>query len=393
MAPVIVEPSLLNSLYTLLDTGFTPDPDGELAPLLRGVAHPVSEAETGWVISSVLLERLTVTANKNEAACTLLALLPEIRESWLAIAAARCKEAGSMNDCAILTGLVSALGGVSGWVEASLSKAALSATPFAATERECTGVSFEQTAALPILMRILAAAYSLSQVQSTLLTPLVPVDQSGMDANRNWVPGRMIALPGTASDTTFLLHGKYEPAEEQPVMTWVCSSPWALLLAMVVYVQDTWKAEARGGLILELQAGQNGYAPGEVGIIVQGTEGDEVRCGTLAQLLLNVLASLNVNCFPYTPEPSVLNTLISQILSLLITRRVWDFKDSTGMQNGHYQIHPVFADSCYRLPGSKVFNRTGRQLRQAVRLCAEKLYTEKRPLPNSNRQETRESQL
>jgi hypothetical protein len=36
----------------------------------------------------------------------------------------------------------------------------------------------------------------------------------------------------------------------------------------------------------------------------------------------------------------------------------------------------LFADASYRLPGSKVFNRTGKLLWQAVRMSAEALYQE-----------------
>ncbi|WP_124102078.1 hypothetical protein [Pseudomonas aeruginosa] len=61
---------------------------------------------------------------------------------------------------------------------------------------------------------------------------------------------------------------------------------------MLVFAQDAWRAENRGGLLLELPAGQNAFAPAEIAVTVIGTEGDEVRCGTLADLLLGMLARL-----------------------------------------------------------------------------------------------------
>ena len=100
-------------------------------------------------------------------------------------------------------------------------------------------------------------------------------------------------------------------------MSRVLSSPWALLLTMVVYAQYNWAAEARGGLLLELPAGQNAYQPGQIIVLVQGPEGDETLCGTLAQLVLHTLKHLGVQCFPAQPDAGALDALLASIIGQL----------------------------------------------------------------------------
>jgi hypothetical protein len=373
-------------------------------PLLRSLAHPL-EAEgagdqedgkgsdhrvgksAGWVISQRLLAVRPALASDAELLCALLAQQMEVRAAWLAIAAARCKEAGQMLNAAPLVELVSGLGKAAAWVEAALGSHALTASPYAAFERELLGMSFEQAAATPALVRILAVAAQLAQFEDVL--PALPkVDASGIQAKQNWVKGRLLALPFVAELSAndqrpaiaahALLQGGLTPAipEGQSTMSWVLAHPWALLLTMLSFAQDAWRAENRGGLLLELPAGQNAFAPAEVAVTVIGTEGDEVRCGTLSDVLLKILASLGVACFPHQPTAAELNAQLSPLVGWLLKHSVWRYQDGASSQLGQYQIHPQFSDQCYSLPASRVFNRTGKLLWQTARLSAEALYQE-----------------
>lgn len=392
--------ALIPHLLALLGRGFVADAAGALQ-VLRCLAHPVAEGadntfrkgapneeKKGWVISQRLLAVRSSLASDEELVCALLAQHAEVRNTWLAIAAARCQEAGQMADPAPLLDLVSCLQQAAHWVEAALPNAALVASPYAALERELLGASFEQAAATPALIRILAVAVQLAQFDDAL--PALPmVDASGANAQQNWVKGRLLALPVTAAQKPaiadeVLLHGRFadEAVDTTPAMRWVLAHPWPLLLAMLVFAQDAWKAENRGGLLLELPPGQNAFAPGEIAVSVVGTESDEIRCGSLADLLLKTLASLGVTCFPGMPRAAELNAQLSPLVGLLLSRQVWRFQDGASGQLGQYYIHSLFADESYRLPGSKVFNRTGKQLWQAVRVSAEALYKE-------NKQENR----
>jgi hypothetical protein len=337
-------------------------------------------------MSQRLLEVRPILVSDDELVCALLAQLPEVRNSWVAITAARCKEAGQMPEGAPLLDLVSALQGAAAWVETALPSAQLAASPYAQFERELLGVSFEQAAATPALMRILAVAAVLTQHLQDALPALPPIDARGMEAQQNWIKGRLLALPDLPETTrpiaaNHLLHGAFDVAPatgDQPSMGWILATPWPLLLAMVMYTQDVWKAEARGGLLLELGSGQNAFSPSEISVLVQGPEGDETCCGSLAELLLKSLGFLGVHCFPHTPTPTELNAQLSPLVGLLLIRQVWRYQDGASSHNGQYQIHPLFADACFRLPGSKVFNRTGRLLWQAIRISAEAMRNERR---------------
>jgi hypothetical protein len=404
-------PSLIPRLRALLATGFMAavahERDG--SALLCCLAHPVGAKDAGdlesgkgthnqvsnrtaWIISQRLLAVRPDLASDAELLCALLAQQMEVRSAWLAIVAARCKEAGQMADVAPLVELVSGLGKAAAWVEAALVCCSPHASPYAAFERELLGVSFEQAAATPALVRILAVAAHLAQFDDAL--PALPkVDASGTQAQQNWVKGRLLVLPFIAEALTHeskptnsvtkavehvLLQGGVAPAitEGQTLMSWVLAQPWVLLLTMLSFAQDAWRAENRGGVLLELPAGQNAFVPDEIAITVIGAEGDEVRCGNLADLLLNMLARLGVACFPQQPTAAELNAQLSPLVGLLLKHSVWRYQDGASSQLGQYQINPQFSDQCYSLPASRVFNRTGKALWQAARLSAEALYQE-----------------
>ena len=396
--------ALIPRLRTLLATGFTAAVanEGDGLALLRYLAHPL-EAEdagdrgdgkgainnAGWIISQRLLAVRPTLASDAELLCALLAQQMDVRAAWLTLAAARCKEAGQMadqgNNSAPLVELISGLGPTAAWVEAALESALLTASPYAALERELLGVSFEQAAATPSLVRILAVAAQLAAFTDAL--PSLPkVDASGIQVQQNWVRGRLLALPLVLdladqkpnTDARVILPGGVAPVitDDQTVMRWVLAQPWALLLAMLAFAQDAWRAENRGGLLLELPAGQNAFAPAEITVTVIGAEGDEVRCGTLADLLLGILARLGVACFAQQPTVTELNAQLSPLVGLMLKHAVWRYQDGASSQLGQYQIHPQFSDQCYGLPASRVFNRTGKLLWQAARLAAEALYLE-----------------
>lgn len=375
-------PALIPRLRSLLTCGFVADADSTFQ-VLQCLAHPAKEGATktmGWVVSQRLLAVRIHLASDDELVCAVLAQYVEVRNAWLTIAAGRCREAGQMSDPQSLLDLVSGLQRAAGWVHAAMPSAALVASPYAPLERELFGFSFEQAASTPALIRILAVAAQLAQFDDAL--PALPlVDRSGSQTQKNWCKGRLLALPVTADQVPsiaddVLLHGRFTtPAvDASSTMSWVLTHPWPLLLAMLVFAQDAWKAENRGGMLLELPAGQNAFSPTEIGVTVIGIEGDEICCGSLADLLLKTLATLGVACFPDMPTSAELNSQLSPLVGLLLSRQVWRFQDGASGQLGQYHIHPLFADESYRLPGSKVFNRTGKLLWQAMRVSAEALY-------------------
>jgi len=356
------------ALSRLVARGYVADGEQMLTEILPGIAHPAS---SGWVLSQPLLQQRQLLSDDQELVLALLGFFPEVRNPWLSIMAARCQEAGQMPDSGVLVQLITQLQGAAAWVAAELSDAQLATSPQAAIERELLGVSLEQTAAAPRLARILAASFALQSGRDSPLPAMPVIDASGMQANENWIRGRLLALPGVSADAAYVLANPISAADTTTTMNWVFSQPWALLLAMVTYAQYNWAAEARGGLLLELSPGQNAVQPSHISVLVQGPEGDEKHCGSLAELILRVLDHLGMHCFPERPTPGSLDTALAGLIGPLLVKTVWRYQDGASGQNGQYLIHPEFADACFRLQGNKVFNRTGKHIWQAIRIVAE----------------------
>lgn len=399
------------AMRQLLAHGYTADPMRQMQPLLTGHAHP---AVGGWVMGKALLHELELLATDGELVIALLAQLPALREPWLCVAAARCLEVGQLADSESLLNAVSQLGPAAAWVEAVLPKAALAPTPTSALERELLGAGAEQAVVVPALLRVLASAHRLVARSQAALPSLPAVDASGALPAQNWVAGRMLALPQTAAHEQFMLQGAGErtPAppsaappstgvgepfstqEPAPIpgvgafaarvawpdsearMRWLMANPWAFLLAMVVYAQDAWAAECRGGLLLELPDGQQPHAPMTIEVLVQGADGSELVCGSLADLVLRTLAQLGMASFPVCPSPDALNAQLAPLVGMLLARHVWRYVEAPSGARGQYQIHPDFADDAYRTLGSKVIRRGAGPLWQAVRMQAEEMREE-----------------
>jgi hypothetical protein len=366
---------LIPLLHKLLREGAVKDEAHLLHPILDGLAHASAE---GWIVSHALLQEREALNNDAEFVLALLGLQAQTRQHWLQLMAARCSEAGSMADGHVLMQYIKALAAAAAWVEAALPQACLTPGPDAATERELLGFSLEQAAALYCLARILASCFALNAVKNNPLSAITRIDPLGVQAENNWCQGRLLALPSMKVADEYLLSGDWRFPSSGYSMEWLWTQPWLLLMTMTVFAQDAWRADGNGGVLLELSRGQNPYAPSEVTIVVQSPEGDEVCCGTLADLLLSSLSYLGIRCFPRTPKPNELNALLSTMVGDLLKQQIWRYQDGASGENGQYLIHPQFADECYRLPGSKVFNRTGRLLWQAIRICAESLRKERR---------------
>jgi len=368
----------IKTLNQLLKTGYCPDTQATLAQNLNGLAHPTQD-QTGWVISQRLLQIRQQLSTNQETIGAILTTQPDHRTHWLKIMAARAKEAGTISNGTALIQLITQLGPAATWVEQTLSQASLSPTPFGEQERQILGVSAEQAQALPMLTRILAASARLTTYQNQPLPTIPPVDPAGTHTHINWCPGRLLALPGKHANTEHLLFGTGENQLETDTMSWVLANPWIFLLAAITYTQETWRAESRGGLLLELPNGQPPHQPNEIQVLVIGPQGDELKCGTLAELILRVLLHINMGIFDTPPTHSELSNHITPMIRALLQKRIWRYHEGMSGEQGTYQIHPEFSDECYRIAGSRSFNRHGRNIRQAIRFQAEQWRAELHP--------------
>lgn len=358
----------------------------DLASVEESLPSPVQ-----WIAAKPLLELRCRVATDNEAVAALMATVAEIRSGWLSNVAARVKAPGA------LVQLVTQLGEASSWVEASLPGAKLAATPWGALERKLFGTVAEMASVTTVLCRVLSGAAWLQSFQNNPITALKPVDLTGWRPDINWCKGRLLGLPKADSGDAFHggpilnpmiagdsllpgdIHnkGKIQETDEMAALAWVLAKPWAFLLTCLVYAQDRWAAEQRGGILLELPGGQNSFLPTRIQLLVVDSDENEVLCGSLSGLILRFLESRSIHLFPAAPKAGELDSLLGPVVQALLTKRVWRYYDGLSGEQGYYRIDPDFADLCYRRLGSRIFQRYGRTIWQEFRLLAEEWRREK----------------
>lgn len=374
--------SLTKPLTQLLEKGSCLASDEKLASMLTGLAHPGANG-TSWVISQRLLSVRQLLNSDAELVGALLATDSTLANAWCDLMAARCREAGELDDPQVLVRLVSQLNGAAAWVVARLEEGgvpSLQPTSFVALERQLLGVSAEQHQATPVLTRILAAASRMSQWQQRPLSAIDQVKEDGSRPDINWCLGRLVVQPGQkASEFQYLLSGTgvlslptqlnqlSEKDQSLAVMEWVLANPWAYLLALILYEQNVWQVEAAGGLLLELPAGQSPQNPSEVQVLVANSDGDELLCGHLAGYVRKILSHLNMAVFPADIVDSELNTGLAGVIGQLLNLKVWRYVEGLSGERGYYQIHPDFSDTCYGRKGQPSFSRYAGPLRKAIR--------------------------
>ena len=385
--------NILLNMQQLLQQGVC-QANSELSDLLTGIAAPSEPAsqteQKTFVAARLLLQLRQRVENDNEAMAAILAIKEEIRQPWLTIMAARAKEAGQMKQPEPLVQLVTTLARAAAWVEASLPKAKLAPTDLGDLERKLFGTVAESAQATPILCRVLAAAAWLHSRRQPL-PPIRPVDETGMRPDYNWCKGRLLELPHTQPDKmqsisqqglqSYLLSGtidqKPSETDDQEPLPWVLCNPWIFLLTSLVYAQDSWAAEQRGGLLLELPSGQNPFSPNQIQVLVADSAGNEQLCGTLAEFILRWLERRQVHLFPATPKTGELDSRLGRVVQAMLTRKVWRYSDGLSGQQGYYGINDNFADLCYRRLGSKIFQRFGKTIWLDFRVLAEEMRYER----------------
>ncbi|WP_345871168.1 hypothetical protein [Shewanella algae] len=402
--------SVVRPLERLLESGCAIIQDKAVRELLTGLAYPCDDGKH-WVASQRLLDGVTELGSSSQLVAAVLACDSRFRQPWLNLMAARCQEASELSDPLQLVERIHQLGAASEWVEASLAKASLSATPYSTIERELLGTQADSISAVPILTRVLTTAYQLCLWCGQALPVIAPTALQGQRPDIDWVKGRLLPAPkASVKYNRYLLvspsssntsENNKSDSLDQPklvqrvfdqlsfdqqgfdslpldavkkrsdlALDWVLGAPWALLLAAITYEQDIWSSEGLGGLLLELPAGQSGYKPSLVQVLVLNKEGDEVLCGSLAQFVTRILAELSMALFPAGVSTQELDQQLGDVIELLIKRQVWQHRDGISGELDYYQINPQFADACYRMKGQRAFALYGKRLREAIRTQA-----------------------
>ncbi|TDE19932.1 hypothetical protein E1100_23225 [Vibrio owensii] len=387
-------------------------------PTLEKLLQPIVAGETdgdvkgesnAYCLSAPLLDAYNQLSQLGEWQLALLGLNPEVRVHWLNLAAARCREAGAMNDPQVLVKLIQQLGNASEWVFTQLENASnttgatpqIAAGPLVQLERDLLGYSLNDNAAIPALCRILRACFKLHTLseQTEVLAPIQPVDTSAKQLANNWCRGRLLALPD-ALLSEYSLNQPLKPNadwllvsrpvnDEAKLIERFAHQPWWFLLSLVSFVQDAWAAEQRGGLLLTLPAGQNAFSPAQVNVAVQGIDGDEVSLGSLAEFLMQLLGELNIALYPELTNSAEdmqrLNRALSPLIAELLANKIWQFTEAGRGEPGHYRIHPDFSDACYSLPLAPLFGYKSQHLQQAIKQLAKTSYANKKSASSANR--------
>ncbi|EFA6333947.1 hypothetical protein CIW42_002708 [Escherichia coli] len=376
-------------------------------PALRSLLQPIiqpkkNDAETDIVsafsLTAPLLDAFNDLSQSGEWQLALLGLNPDVRQHWINLAAARCQEAGTMSDTMVLVKLIQQLGNASEWVLAQLESSATTpqiiAGPLAQTERDLLGHSLNDNAAIPALCRILRTSYTLFTVseQNEPPAPIQAVDVTAKQLTNNWCSGRLLALPNTLLDehnlkpnADWLLVSR-SGHDNMPLTELFAQQPWLFLLSLIIFVQDAWAAEQRGGLLLTLPAGQNAFAPGQINVAVQGIEGDEVSLGSLAEFLVLLLGELNIPLYPAldanTESINRLNRVLSSFIAELLAKKIWQFTEAGRGEAGQYRIHTSFSDACYSLPLAPLFGYKSQTLQRTIKQLAQNCYANKKRAAN-----------
>ncbi|EIW3860137.1 hypothetical protein [Klebsiella pneumoniae] len=376
-------------------------------PALRSLLQPIiqpkkNDAETDIIsafsLTAPLLDAFNDLSQSGEWQLALLGLNPDIRQHWINLAAARCQEAGTMSDTMVLVKLIQQLGNASEWVLAQLESTATTpqiiAGPLAQTERDLLGHSLNDNAAIPALCRILRTSHTLFTVseQNEPPAPIQVVDVTAKQLTNNWCSGRLLALPNTLLDehdlnpnADWLLVSR-SGHDNVPLTELFAQQPWLFLLSLIIFVQDAWVAEQRGGLLLTLPVGQNAFAPGQINVAVQGLEGDEVSLGSLAEFIVLLLGELNITLYPAldanTESINRLNRVLSSFIAELLAQKIWQFTEAGRGESGQYRIHTSFSDACYSLPLAPLFGYKSQTLQRAVKQLAQNCYANKKRAAN-----------
>ena len=376
-------------------------------PALRSLLQPIiqpkkNDAETDIIsafsLTAPLLDAFNDLSQSGEWQLALLGLNPDVRQHWINLAAARCQEAGTMSDTMVLVKLIQQLGNASEWVLAQLESTATTpqiiAGPLAQTERDLLGHSLNDNAAIPALCRILRTSHTLFTVseQNEPPAPIQVVDVTAKQLTNNWCSGRLLALPNTLLDehdlnpnADWLLVSR-SGHDNVPLTELFAQQPWLFLLSLIIFVQDAWVAEQRGGLLLTLPVGQNAFAPGQINVAVQGLEGDEVSLGSLAEFIVLLLGELNITLYPAldanTESINRLNRVLSSLIAELLAQKIWQFTEAGRGGSGQYRIHTSFSDACYSLPLAPLFGYKSQTLQRTIKQLAQNCYANKKRAAN-----------
>ena len=396
----------VRELFSLLNDGVISAPTAGYESLQSQGLIWCELAASQVVLTERGLQVAGLLPTEAEAVAGILGCIAEVRSAWLRIVAARLREAGQRRDIGELCQAIETLGIASREVREVMESASLEPTNFSKIEHELLGSGAEQPVNYPKLLRVLGQTAEVMVKESAAKSiRLKSVDP--LEPKESWCVGRVLQMPsleGRSPDTKTAPHhqslsSEYrgegiqslvlsgfvddlsdaeldtDDNESKALMRWVLYRPWCMLLAQIVFTQEAWGAEQISGqLSLELSDDQlgNPYEPKRIDVVVVRTDGAEVLCGSLGELVQRVLQRLQIALVARPEEVARLDEFFAPVVRRLLERKVWRF-DPRGAGGGRpgFTIDDDFSTSCYRAFGSKHFYRAGSILTAAIRASAE----------------------
>lgn len=311
---------------------------------------------------------------RSELLPALFSLISEVRHAWNRIVHARLREMGERGDVATLCESVSAAGALAAELLDGADPS-MTATSYGELERAVLPAAAHEAQAFPVLLRALAATATLVNEPAAARTLLPKIVWD--DPTTAWRPGRLLRPPSveTSLESSSVLSGGLDDLQgDGDAMRWALQRPWVFLLGQMVFTKEAWEAErVSGGLAFELEQAHVALfqSPPRVEVVVTLPSGEELRCGSLGELVMFTLADLGVTLFAHRASASQLDDLLATVIAALIRREIWRFDHGTGGRRPGYSIHPSFSDACYRALGSRAFYRLGGHVTVAIRRTAE----------------------
>ncbi|WP_322068254.1 hypothetical protein [Paraburkholderia bannensis] len=306
-----------------------------------------------------------------EALPAVFSLLPDVRGAWLRVVRARLAEIGERKDVAALADAVNFAGTLATEL-VKVNGSSLSPTPFSELERAVLPAAAHEASAFPVLLRALAATATMPIGAPPLSLPDIAFD----DPSTAWRPGRLLRL-STLTDSVpahAVLSGALDGRGGGDSMLWALHHPWAFLLAQMAFTKEAWEAErVSGGIALELEPTHVPLfqSPPRIEVVVTLQSGEEIRCGSLGELVQRTLAHLGVTILGHRATARTLDDHLGLVIDAVQRRDVWRFNHGSGGRHAAYSIHPSFSDACYRALGSRAFYRLGSPVTAAIRRAAE----------------------
>ena len=333
-----------------------------------------TDDSTRLVATPLVVSLANALPSYSESVPAIFSLVPDQRAKWMQIVMARLKDIGDRGDVVGLCEAVTATGPLAEELVAEVTPS-IAATSTGDFERLVLPAAAHEAQAFPVLLRALTATAGLIRAPATS-TGSIP-DVVWDNPSKTWQPGRLIRLPSVddrAPASAVLTGALDDSVGEGDSMRWVLHRPWAFLLSQMVFTKEAWEAErVSGSLAFELEQAhvalfQN---PPRVDVVVTLPTGEEVRCGSLGEFVLQTLAQLGVTVLAHRVSATVLDDHLGSVIEALVRREVWRFDHGTGGRRPGYAIHPSFSDACYRALGSRAFYRLGSHITAAVRRVAE----------------------